>query len=139
LGRPNGTVVGNEWKWWKWIYIYIYIYRCVCVCVCVCASLPASFRVHRLAKKDSYYSDLLHTNAIGELLGILVAQDKADEVSKMQQLVWKFFVRRLAFIEGNSNLPWGMLQLKHTYIESQHESLQQKAPNFTLSNSCRTL
>jgi len=51
------------------------------------ASLPASFRVHRLAKKDSCYSELLQTKAIGELLGILVAQDKADEVSKMQQLV----------------------------------------------------
>jgi len=64
--------------------IYIYI-LCVCVCVCV---LP--YRHHfgstGFAKKDSCYSVLLQTKAIGELLGILVAQDKADEVAKMQQL-----------------------------------------------------
>jgi len=51
------------------------------------ASLPASFRVHRLVEKGSCYGDILQAKAIGERLGILAAQDKADKVAKMQQLV----------------------------------------------------
>jgi hypothetical protein len=56
----------------------------------VCARARAlSYRLHfgctGLQKNDSCYSELLQTKAIGELLGILVPQDKADEVAKMQQ------------------------------------------------------
>ena len=87
------------------------------VCAHSRASLPASFRVHRLAKKDSRYSDLLQTKATGELPEILVAQDKADCSSWCESSVCDVLLLQ--------NLPSRLLQLSQNMkvCNRRHQTL----------------
>ena len=131
LGRLNGTAVPDKWRLRRWI-IYIYIYTHthththihICGCVCVRASLPASFRVQRLAKKDSCYSDLCRRNLLANFLEFSLHKTKQTKLLKCSSWSESSLCHVLLLQKETQLAVSGMLQLKHTHIESKHESLQ---------------